>query len=131
MSWDFRESYLAFFQVGLGFASQRSQISFEEADLTELDPHCAEVDQPLFGVDDGGFQREAIFDQLVHKASVDETIADVGDWPVGAELALPGPEARPGGFVVTLTAPLGGRELDELGRQFREYVVSWLCWNWL
>ena len=121
------DAYLAFFRVGLGFASQRSRISLEEADLTELEEYCVDVGETVFGMDNDGCQREMMFNEDIHKASVDEMVGESTDWPVGAELTMSGLEARPGSFIVTLSSPLGGRDVNMLGRQFKEYLVSFVC----
>ena len=48
------------------------------------------------------------------------------EWPVATELALPSLAERPGSFVVSFSAPIGGRCGQECGIQFGEFAVSFL-----
>ena len=73
-----------------------------------------------------GFERSVQFNRDEHK--VDITEMDKGDcWPPGSVLSLPSEAERPGSFVITLDAPLGGRSPKLGGRlsvPFEQYVVS-------
>ena len=119
----YSEAYLKFCQFGYGFAAQKTRMQLKDTELNTLLPYCCEVGEEVFGLTDAGLSKCVRFDKKVHKANVDETVAGEPNWPVGAELCLRNLEERPGSFIVSLSAPLGGRETKFLGVAFNNYVV--------
>ena len=120
------EAYLKFFQFGYGFAAQKTRMQLRDTELSTLLPFCCEIGEEVFGLTDAGLSRHVKFTKKVHTAAVDEKIPGEPNWPVGAELCLRNLEERPGSFIVSLSAPMGGRETlggRYLGVAFNNYAV--------
>ena len=122
----FRDAYLTFFQSAFGYtrASDRP-VSPEKVDLKLLGRWIVNVNELVFGTTVEGFDREVRYTRDTHGVDVMELTTE-DPWPIGCSLVLPSDKPRPGSFVITLDAPLGGRVASALGVQFGSFAVSLL-----